>query len=99
MHPIGTKVLLDGVTLSKYVTQCNVNKYLVSDFVTSMTRMCSSYFPDVLSVIQDMEADLSALPCKAMALLAYKRFLNCDSTPSVQALYHYLISGLKPQSC
>ena len=67
MHPIGTRVHLDGVTLSEYATQCNVNKHLVSDFVTSMARMCSFYFPDVLSVIQDVEADSSALPCKAMA--------------------------------
>jgi hypothetical protein len=67
MHPIGTRVLPDGKTLSEYVTQCNVNKRLVSAFVTSMARVCSSRFPDVLSVIQDIEADSSAVPCKAMA--------------------------------
>jgi hypothetical protein len=67
MHPIGRRVLLDGVTLSEYATQSNMNKHLVSDFVTSMARMYSFYFPDVLSVIQDVEADSSALPCKAMA--------------------------------
>ena len=67
MPSIGTMVLLDGVTLLEYVAQCNVNKYFVSDFVTSMmARICSSYFPDVLSVIQDMEANSSALSCKAM---------------------------------
>ena len=66
MHPIGTRVLLDGQTFSEYITQCNVNKRLVSAFVTSMARVCSSHFPDVLSVIQDIEADSSAVPCKSM---------------------------------
>ncbi len=49
-----------------------MNKCLVSDFVAHMARMCSSYFPDaVLSVIQDMEANSSALSCKVMAGKAF----------------------------
>ena len=67
MHPIGTRVLLDGVTISEYAANSKVPARMLQTFVHSLARIGGSAFPDVLTVIQDAESDASALPCAAMA--------------------------------
>ena len=67
MHPIGTRVLLDGITMSEYAANSKVPARMFGTFVHSLARIGGSAFPDVLAVIQDTESDAGALPCVAMA--------------------------------
>jgi hypothetical protein len=67
MHPIGTRVLLDGITMSEYAANSKVPARMFRTFVHSLARIGGSAFPDVLAVIQDTESDAGALPCTAMS--------------------------------
>ncbi len=67
MHPIGTRVLFDGVTMFEYAANSKVPARMFQTFVHSLARIGGSAFPHVLAVIQDAESDASALSCAAMA--------------------------------
>ena len=69
MHPIGARVLNDGVTIVEYVLAGKtVPNQLGRRFVRALSRIGSVVFPDVLAVIQDTEQDAGVqLPPKAMA--------------------------------
>ena len=67
MHPIGTRVMLDGITLSDYAVGKKVSLQLSRQFVHALSRIGSVVFPDVLSVIQDTEGDAGVRPVVDMA--------------------------------
>lgn len=67
MHPIGTRVMLDGMTLAEYAVGKKVSSQLSRQFVHALARIGSVVFPDVLSVIQDTEGDAGVRPAAVMA--------------------------------
>jgi hypothetical protein len=67
MHPIGTRVLLDGATMTEFAANSKVPARMFQTFVHSLARIGGSAFPGVLAVIQDAALDACALPCTAMA--------------------------------
>ena len=70
MHPIGAKVLYDGVTiLDEYKAGNTVTYQLSRRFVRALSRIGSVVFPDVLAINQDIiEQDACVqLPPKTMA--------------------------------
>ena len=76
VHPIGTRVMLDGMTLSdEYAVGMKVSSKLLRQFVHAFAAIGSVVFPDVLSVIQDTEGDASVRPAADMAVDVKG---NCD---------------------
>jgi hypothetical protein len=67
MHPVGTRVMLDGMTLAEYAVGKKVSSQLSRRFVHALARIGSVVFPDVLSVIQDTEGDAGVRPAAVMA--------------------------------
>ncbi len=67
MHPIGTKVKLDGMTLAEYAVGKKVSSQLLRQFVHALAQIGSVVVPDVLSVIQDTEGDAGVRPAADMA--------------------------------
>ncbi|KAI2498771.1 hypothetical protein MHU86_15727 [Fragilaria crotonensis] len=66
MHPIGTRVHKDGVSTSSYTTNALVPDEVLREFVRSLALVGRHCFPDVLTVIQDLEADSGLLPVSPM---------------------------------
>jgi hypothetical protein len=63
MHPIGTRVMLDGMTLVEYAVGNKDSSQLLRRFVDALAQSGRVAFPDVLSVIQvrpaaDMDGDV-----------------------------------------
>jgi hypothetical protein len=67
MHPIGTRVMPNGLTTSAYCATSKVPRRLVQGYVHALSRVGQIAFPDVLAVIQDTEGDTGLQPCPAMA--------------------------------
>ena len=67
MHPIGTRVLQDGIRTTSYLATRLVSRQLVEAYVKALSRVGQILFPDVLAVIQDAEGDTGLKPCAAMA--------------------------------
>ena len=83
MHPIGARVLYDGVTIVGFVAGNTVLNQLSRRFVCTLSQIGSVVFPDVLAVIQDTEQDVGVqLPPKTMA---GNRHENCVGTTIVMA--------------
>ncbi len=55
MHPIGTTVLLEGITMTEYTANSKVLARMFQTFVHSLERIGGSAFPNVLTVSQDAE--------------------------------------------
>jgi len=83
MHPIGTRVMHDGMTISEYSTTSKVSFCLVKAFVAALATIGKIVFPDVLSVIQDTEGDANATPCAAMAGDVLHNRVGCTIDMSV----------------
>jgi hypothetical protein len=66
MHAIGTRVLLDGTTTTGYTANCKVPQPVLRSFVEAFATVGLCCFPDVLSVVQNMEADTSLAPIAPM---------------------------------
>ena len=66
MHPIGLRVLQDGVHSTVYASTLKVPSQLAKAYVTALSRNGQVAFPDVLAVIQDTEGDTGIKPCAAM---------------------------------
>lgn len=57
MHPIGTRVLLDGIAMYEYAANSNKPTRMFQTFLQSPARIGDFAFPDILVVIQDTEFD------------------------------------------
>lgn len=67
MHPIGTRVLLDGIAMYEYAANSNKPTRMFQTFLQSPARIGDFAFPDILVVIQDTEFDAGgALPYATM---------------------------------
>ena len=66
MYAIGTRVMLDGETIVPYKANASVPVKLLRNVVISMCRIAQSYFPEVLSVIRDVEGDTGLQPVSPM---------------------------------
>lgn len=53
MHPIGTRVLLDGIAMSEYAANSNEPARMFQTFLQAPARIGDFAFPDILVVIQD----------------------------------------------
>ena len=62
MYAIGTRVELDGTHVIPYRTNASVPEKLLRKLVVAMSRIATHYFPEVLSVIQDLEGDTGMPP-------------------------------------
>ena len=66
MHAIGTLVLFDGRTTVGYAVNMTVFQPLLKSYVEVFSTVGLYCFPDVLSVVQRMEADTSLPPIPPM---------------------------------
>ncbi|KAI2505723.1 hypothetical protein MHU86_8685 [Fragilaria crotonensis] len=66
MHAIGTRVLLDGMTTVGFAANDKVPQPLLRSFVEAFATVGLYCFPDVLSVVQNVEADSSLVPIAPM---------------------------------
>jgi hypothetical protein len=66
MHPIGTRIHRDGVGISAYTTNSLVPEPVLREFVQSLSILGRHCFPDVLTMIQDLEADSGIAPVPPM---------------------------------
>ena len=66
MHPVGLRVLQDGVHSTVYASTLKVPPKLAKAYVAALSRVGQVAFPDVLAVIQDTEGDTGIEPCAAM---------------------------------
>lgn len=68
MHPIGTRVLLDGIAMYEYAANSsNEPTRMFQTFQQSPARIGDFAFPDILVAIQDTEFDAGgALPYATM---------------------------------
>ncbi len=66
MHSIGTRIHRDGVGISAYTTNSLVPKPVLREFVQSLSIVGRHCFPDVLTMIQDLEADSGIAPVPPM---------------------------------
>ena len=66
MHAIGTRVLFDGRTTVGYAANMKVPQPVLKSFVEAFATVGLYCFPDVLSVVQHMEADTSLPPIPPM---------------------------------
>ena len=66
MHSIGTHVELDNITTSPYKANQYVPERLLRNMVVSLSRLGSHCFPQVYSVIRDMEHDSGLQPIVPM---------------------------------
>ena len=62
MYAIGTRVELDGTHVVPYQTNASLPEKLLRKLVVAMSRIATHYFPEVLSVIQDLEGDTGMPP-------------------------------------
>jgi hypothetical protein len=67
MHPIGTRILLDGVTTAEYAANSKVPQQMLRKLFQSLAKIGANCFPDVLAVMQDVEGDTGLQPVEAMA--------------------------------
>ncbi|KAI2512275.1 hypothetical protein MHU86_2151 [Fragilaria crotonensis] len=67
MHPIGTRILLDGVTTAEYAANSKVPQRMLRKFVESLAKIGANCFPEVLAVMQDAEGDTGLHPVTPMA--------------------------------
>jgi hypothetical protein len=84
MHPIGTRIHCDGVKVGAYTTNSLVPKPVLLDFVQSMSivgRHCFS--PDVITVIQKLEADSGLVPVSPMDGNGHSRCMGFSIDMSV----------------
>ena len=58
MHPIGIRVIPNGLTTSAYCATCKVPCRLFQGCVYALPRVGQIVFPDILAVIQDTEGTL-----------------------------------------
>jgi hypothetical protein len=66
MHAIGMRVLLDGRTTVGYAANTKVPEPVLKSLVEAFATVGLYCFPDVLSVVQHMEADTSLPPIPPM---------------------------------
>ena len=66
MHPIGTRILLDGVTTADYAANSKVPQRFLRKFFESLADIGANCFPDVLAVMQDVEGDTGLQPVATM---------------------------------
>lgn len=66
MHPIGTRIHLDGVGVGAYAANSLVPELVLREFVRSLSIVGRHCFPDVLTMIQELEADSGLTPVPPM---------------------------------
>ena len=67
MHPLGTRIMPNGITKSTYSATYKASHQLVGAYVNALSRVGQVLFPDVLAVIQDTEEDTGMVPSPRMA--------------------------------
>jgi hypothetical protein len=66
MHPIGMRILRDGVTTADYAANSKVPQRFLRKFVKSLAKIGAKCFPDVLAVMQDIEDNTGLQPVACM---------------------------------
>jgi hypothetical protein len=59
MHPIGTRIVCEGVTTADYAANSKVPQRFLRKFVKSLAKIGANCFPDILAEMQDIEGDTS----------------------------------------
>ncbi|KAI2501506.1 hypothetical protein MHU86_12951 [Fragilaria crotonensis] len=68
MHPIGTRICLDGVHRTRYVTSSEESaQSLLRDAVVASANLAAVSIPAVLRTMQDLEVDGGVIPRHGMA--------------------------------
>ena len=67
MHPIGTRIVLDGVTTADYAANSKAPQRFLRKVVESLANIGANCFPDVLAVMQDIEGYTGLQPVATMA--------------------------------
>jgi hypothetical protein len=66
MYAIGTRVHLDGETVVPYQTNAAIPVNLLRNVVVALCCIATFYFPEVISVIRDIEGDTGLPPVSPM---------------------------------
>ena len=90
MHPIGTRILRNGVTTADYAANSKVPQRFLRKFVKLLANTGANCFPDVLAVMQDIEGNTGIQPVACMVdkgsedRVAYSIYMSVDLENSSQ---------------